>query len=114
MEQIIKKAIEGGYKYNCSPKGWNPIGDGMTCNFTGANSQWACWNRDDNDSTICVDHTETILDPLFWQSLGKACRWDKQMDQSIVSLNTRSKVYMPIWKIRALSFHEINLNDTFH
>lgn len=126
MESIIKKAMEGGYKYSCAPTQFQPIGDGMTCNFTGVNSQWACWNRDDNDSTICVPHSETILDPLFWQSLGKACGWEQFGKHSMKGNNLRcsecgekphtgtgrcSKNWTGDWQSYALRFHEINLTE---
>lgn len=68
MEKAIKLAIEGGYKYNCG-KGLFTKGDGTKCTFSGVNTDWTVWTRLDNDSSICVSHEDTLLDPLFWQAL---------------------------------------------
>lgn len=57
MEQAIQKAIEGGYNL--------PKGDNYKVEFTpdGATQKW-------NVSTH-----KTLLDPLFWQCLGKSLEW---------------------------------------
>lgn len=47
MEKAISKAIEGGYKYN---------------------APWEFGTKDLYDASI-------LLDPLFWQALGKALGW---------------------------------------
>lgn len=75
MKKAILRAIEGGYTYNCG-KGLFTKGDKMECVFSGVNSDWTVWTRKDNQSSICVGHEEALLDPLFWQSLGKAEGWN--------------------------------------
>lgn len=101
MENIIKKAIEGG---------WNPNKIELSIP---QNKDWFIKN---------VDKKKTILDPLFWQSLGKACGWntrkhsfsvkkgvgyvqinyqDEQMSYDL----QRTDIYY------ALQFHEINLTE---
>lgn len=47
MENIIKKAIEGGWSDDTT---WSP-------------------NEDVHDTRLA------FLDPLFWQALGKSCGW---------------------------------------
>lgn len=50
MEEIIKKAIEGGYGKN------KHTYDGY-----------------------CLVEEAVLLDPLFWQALSNYCRWDGKM-----------------------------------
>ena len=74
MKKAITQAIEAGYTYHCG-KGIFSKGDGMKCYFSGANSEWAVWTREDSGSSICVSHEDTLLDPDFWYFLGKAKGW---------------------------------------
>lgn len=99
METIIKKSIEGGYKYSCIPRPFSPLGDGMTCHFVGVNSQWTVWTRDDNGSSIFIGHEEVILDPLFWKALHTSCGWRTGANNH--------------WIKKALKFHEINLTESW-
>lgn len=67
----------------------------------------------------------TVLDPLFWQALGKACGWN-----GYVCLNCGYKHFSQIgfseccqhwlnaknqdrWQYEALRFHEINLTKSW-
>ena len=59
-----------------------------------------------------------VLDPLFWQSLGKACGWKKTDEQLFWLGNIKDKVndysvcgIGELWKYYALRFHEINLTE---
>lgn len=80
MKNAIKKAIEGGYEYNCG-KGLFFKGDGQRCEFGGVNSDFTIWTRLDNGSSICVSHEDVLLDPIFWQSLGKQQGWDYESER---------------------------------
>lgn len=72
MEEVIKKAIEGGYK----PDDIQP---------------WL--------------NKETVLDPSFWQSLGKACWWNRR---KFFHGNLDDE-----WAENALKFYEINLSQSW-
>lgn len=91
LEEIVKKAIEGGYEHNCDLSG-----------------------------------KLMLLDPLFWQSLGKACGWGAESEcQHRYPPNgdgTYSKICKNCgeefdvektknWLEHALRFHEINLAE---
>jgi hypothetical protein len=56
-----------------------------------------------------IDKTwyEMYLDPLFWQSLGKACRWEEPKPRFQFDSDNSHKD----WKSNALRFHEINLAE---
>ena len=83
MEEIIKKAIWGGYKLNVK------------------NSNYP----DPNDLLkIDVKINTIILDPIFWQTLGRACGWDIHFDED--------KGFNYQWLQCALKFHEINLTES--
>lgn len=56
IEETIKKAIEGGWKK--TPK---------HCRYDGV-----------NHNAVCIEIV--LLDPDFWQSLGKAMGWGKLCD----------------------------------
>lgn len=60
MEEIIKKAIEGGYKWNFHDRGHEVF------DTEGNSAKYVC----------LYAH---ILDPLFWQALGKACGWAERI-----------------------------------
>lgn len=83
MEQVLNKAKEGGYK---SP---NLIGTEMGY------------------------YANVVLDPKFFQALGKACGWGN-MEVSFgnwdepIKMSTESVIG---WKHIALKFHEINLTE---
>lgn len=51
MEKAIKKAIEGGWKY------------------------------EENSPTENLYKWKVVCDPLFWSSLGKAEGWDKEINE---------------------------------
>lgn len=95
------------------------------------------------ENPACLDHPHgmypMILDPLFWQALGKACGWyvDRQVVYTIPNEQTRQQaeiyvednlgvplkstqdkvIFSPYkgedktWKEHALRFHEINLTQ---
>ena len=123
MESIIKKAIEGGYTVNGLPLRWNEK----------TKSWWYYWMSEDEDGNpielenpACLDHPHgmypMIPDPLFWQSLGKACGWEGEQYFATLDTNayTDSNIIDGDWnylsrlknhEIYALRFHEINLTE---
>lgn len=53
-KEIIELAIKGGWDYSCK----------------------FAWNEDNpEEDRVLVDEAGTILDPTFWQALGKAKGW---------------------------------------
>lgn len=92
MENIIKKAMSVGWKQGEWVPNW-AMGEELKINFHSA-----------------------ILDPLFWQALGKASKWD---DANVIEsgelqhpqFHRHYRYVTPLWKFRALMFYEINLNE---
>ncbi len=80
-KKIVEKAVEGGWRYSCSPTIFTSLGDGTKCDYTSANEHWSVWIRVDNGSSICVPHEQTVLTREFWQGLAKSLRWDKADSQ---------------------------------
>lgn len=86
MEEIIKKAIDGGY-LNIENGSWEFKDEGLRT------------FRPKDDAFISYrSKYELILDPRFWQALGKAMGWTE---------TERIKV----WKFNAHEFHDINLTE---
>lgn len=110
METIIKKAIEGGY---INIKGYTE-------------PQQEYLKKVFNEQMYQV-----VCDPLFWQSLGKACGWELVMDRFYCQDCGDKEMAWVIrgycrkcgkkqiqftwttdrWKKNALHFHEINLTE---
>jgi hypothetical protein len=78
MKKIINKAIEGGYETNT--------------HFL---------NSEDDTKRL---FRWCVLDPLFWQALGKSCGWEQSNDFYKLG---QGRIYN--WHYYALEFHEINL-----
>jgi hypothetical protein len=79
IQEAIDKAIEGGYYIHGS--------DGMDTYYEGANSDFSAWTRKDNESSFMVPTEETLLDPQFWQALGRALGWSEMCDLSITCVH---------------------------
>ncbi len=80
MENIIKKAILGGY---AKPRtGW--------------------------ETSEEADDALVITDPLFWKSLGRACEWG-DTGVSLYSVYTGKSIPVPFWQMYAENFFTINL-----
>lgn len=109
MESIIKKAIEGGWRGEHVYL--NPVSD--TWHFNNA-----------------CDDTIVVLDPLFFQALGKSCGWTRTFCKSSYGCNGgegeyrfeydgnkeedfSEEVIIHEWEYRALRFHEINLTQSW-
>ena len=88
LTTIIEKAISGGYKNGYTVNGSIYRDDHL-------------YNKDTQD---LIGKEYIACDPLFWQSLGKACGWKRNdTDDS----NRSGCIYM------ALQFHRINLTTSF-
>jgi hypothetical protein len=79
ITEAFTKAVAGGYHVHGS--------DGMDTTFVGANSECSAWTRTDNASTFLVPMEETVLDPRFWQALGRTLGWQDVCDLSISCLH---------------------------
>ena len=105
MENIIKKAIEGGWRPNNI---LNEVG--------------TLYSLERGH----FDKKKIILDPLFWQSLGKACGRDKRVCKGCGSpekqidgeyhlicpkCNRGGESRIDMHLFHALRFHEINLTE---
>lgn len=104
MEQIIKRAIEGGYKPTMY-KGDLYSEDMVKVGFLGGYS---------------ITERDFFLDTLFWQALGKSCGWKQEraefdmgtvMDGVCSCCTGFETTHIDGWKFHALRFHEINLTE---
>ena len=90
METAIKRAIEGGYKYNFADTFLGqPYGN--------SNSPKFYWQNDDNGSYEELKKEQVLFDPLFWQCLGKAEGWGGEWDTTNGGYIVKSKDYLPYW-----------------
>lgn len=94
MENIIKKAIEGKYKFNNKEIIYEPVYKHIV----------ALSSQDNGD---IVSFGLIVLDPLFWQALGKACGWEMEK----IYTGEFSSFNEP--ECQAIRFHEINLTQGF-
>lgn len=49
-------------------------------------------------------YSQAVIDPLFWQALGKACGWNGDFWRANIDGSSE-------WYLKAMSFHEINLTE---
>jgi hypothetical protein len=75
LQEAIDNAVQGGYHLHGS--------DGAATVYSGANGEYSAWTRIDNASSFIVPMEETLLDPHFWQALGRALGWNASCDLSI-------------------------------
>jgi hypothetical protein len=68
IDETITHAVKEGYQVS--------VFDGIDMCYDRANTEWSVWSRADNDSSFMVPVEAMFLDPLFWQALGRALRWD--------------------------------------
>ena len=101
MQNIIQKAIEGGWKSVCG----------------NCQESWFGHKQTRIGNRYCMalpDLHKTVCDPSFWQSFGKACGWEKTMFCAVCGNGTgidSDERFMPEWQYHALRFHEINLTE---
>jgi stalled ribosome alternative rescue factor ArfA len=108
MENIIKKAIEGEYLLLSLPyesleykRKW------LVCTLK---SQYQVNGKKVQEIAIA----SVLIDPLFWQALGKACGWGGYLVCPICFNGTgrdSDEPFMDIWQYNAIKFHEINLTQ---
>ena len=79
IPEAVDKAVEGGYHIYGS--------DGMDTGYEGATNDYSAWTRKDNDSSFLVPTEETLLDPKFWQALGRALGWSEVCDLTITCVH---------------------------
>lgn len=82
MENIIKKAIDGGYKKER-------------------------YYFDENGNFDDEPYEVILMKADFWQALGKACGWSEWSGE----MGIMSEEEIALWKFYALSFYEINLTQ---
>ncbi len=107
MDKIIKKAISGGYGASA---------------YTNSNS-YGDYEWHDDTGFHQLDYNVAVLDPLFWQSLGKACGWiDKDYPNGEMRCSNPvgrcDAVYCSYGGYKnpvdiALEFHSLNLTTSF-
>lgn len=107
MEKIIKKAIEGE---------WNGY-LGFIASSEDTLESWFKFRG--------YEHCEPsiVLDPLFWQALGKSCGWKGELycswraGTNFYKLNEKGEKFVgsesgcPEWMYHAFRFYEINLTE---
>lgn len=91
MEEIIKKAIEGGYKKER-------------------------YYFDENGNWDWEPAEVMFMKSLFWKALGKACGWIDKDGNSIAKYinNDPKHTKREMWLYYSLKFHEINLTQGFN
>lgn len=105
MEQIIKRAIEGGWKYK----------NADSIDVIDGNSGRPPFNLPPRITARYKDgyaHNVTIADVTFqssfWQALGKACGWPEK--EGIGQTDKKGRI-RNTWIEEGLRFHEINLTE---
>lgn len=94
MQDIIKKAIEGGYD-DLPPFFYSAFGEQIP-----------------KANIPKLTFYSYILDPLFWQALGKACGWNEEPVDKIYSNESMMRSFLvPEWLHISMRFHEINLTQ---
>ena len=83
MEDIIKKAIEGGYEKER-------------------------YYFDENGNFDDEPYEVVLMKSSFWQALSKACGWDKREEKKDPMFNEIRN-----WKYYAIRFPEINLTPSW-
>ena len=66
IQEAMQKAVKGGYHIESA--------DGVDITYSGANDEYSAWTRTDTESSFLVPVEETLLDPCFWQALGRKPR----------------------------------------
>lgn len=101
LTTIIEKSISGGYR------------DGITNWEYCTVCEDGFYSTEGGKETL-VSKYFIICDPLFWQSLGKACGWPKLANQLDLDggIDFRSGILLAT-TFYALKFHYLNLTTSF-
>jgi hypothetical protein len=119
MEEIIKKAIEGGYAIQKSYYA-RPV---VFTKLKTTNEYYTVFELDDttvvedkNGEEVTVPLTSShqtsmiILDPLFWQAISNACGWENS--ERYWSVEQEVKItLLDSWENTAMTFHHKNLTE---
>lgn len=108
MEEIIKKAIEGGWKEGFH---WKPV------NSTKDHNNEVFISKDARIQ-LEINKYQIFCDPLFFQALGKACRWSEysvcRKHGEIQCFRSNCfEGYGKEWVYHAIQFHEMTLTESF-
>jgi len=76
MEKAIQKAIEGGYK----GLEWT---EDIRCVEQNKAYLGYIWGHSKDGEAHGRPACDIIFDPLFWQSLGKACGWNEKETKNV-------------------------------
>lgn len=99
MEQIIKKAIEGGWRYDGKIPAYDKLLDRWF--LTDGDGGWAG-----------IIEQMLVCSSLFWQALGKARSWPEKYEWSEEGRDNSGdsiEKEQVSWVYHSLNFHEINL-----
>lgn len=104
MDDIVRKAIEGGYK-----------GGHIWGYEESLQNKYIIIHGDNGERVETLPINYIVLDPLFWQALGKATRIKcGEHTKKGYCVNCDGKGFhnqIGIWT--ALKFHEINLTESW-
>lgn len=108
MEEIIKKAIEGGAFGNFEKvKSFNW--------YIGTGNEADLIFFDNGNVGIKISLHKSLMRADFWQALSKACGWEDGLGYDIKYCYDDEEIESPhsmhIWEFNALRFHEINLTE---
>ncbi len=118
MEDIIKKAIYGGYTNKLLSNS-----DGYSIDMR--SRQIKVWRKIPEEfikprflthsldkqpkQRNSIHFSNLVIDPFFWQALGKACGWPEDLqDEGMWQGGT-----IPHWEYIALRFHQINFGGAW-
>jgi len=79
VQEALNKAVEGGYHLNGA--------DGREASYIGANDEYSAWTRTNTEAPFMVPVEETLLDPRFWQALGRTLGWGEVCDLAITCVH---------------------------
>ncbi len=96
MYKIIQKAIEGGYM------------QGFIFNSIAGTGEIFFESKNVLKQGTYRSKEKIVLDPLFWQALGKACGWGSTNLYKATLYGKPSREIME-WEMNALHFYELNL-----
>ena len=112
IQEAMDKAVEGGYHIEGA--------DGMDNAYSGANDEYSAWTRTDTESSFLVPVEETLLDPRFWQALGRTLGWDEVCDLAIICVHgdeecqrCRGSYWMYQWHCCIQALAQGNTLDAF-
>ena len=116
MEEIIKKAIEGGWGI---PKHVTILE--MDADHAAAGKFFVKFYGTETD-TFSYNTYQVLMDDLFWQALSKACGWKENYFYTVVCAHGEGREYwfgsdckneLPEWLEKSMIFHELNLTKGF-